>query len=156
MPTHAISVDGSLPDPTTGEVLTTLQQALQEGNAINTLEGDMTFSSGNPDYSGVISQLYYSNDKVELMSQSSPDDQFFVVADNQNTSVQLMARSSTSFNKVKLSADTFTISKNLGLDRPIIFVDVSDDFADDTAAAAGGIEVGQVYHSAGVLKIRLA
>ena len=29
------------------------------------------------------------------------------------------------------------------------------DFADDTAAAAGGVEIGGLYHTAGVVKIRL-
>ena len=32
---------------------------------------------------------------------------------------------------------------------------VANDFADDAAAAIGGIGVGQVYHTAGVVKIRL-
>ena len=32
---------------------------------------------------------------------------------------------------------------------------VDYDFADDTAALAGGIPIGGVYHSSGVLKIRL-
>ena len=40
--------------------------------------------------------------------------------------------------------------------RVILPTVVQFNFADDTAAAAGGIPVGGLYHSAGVLKIRIA
>lgn len=32
---------------------------------------------------------------------------------------------------------------------------IADNFADDTAAAIGGVEIGRLYHTAGVVKIRL-
>jgi len=31
-----------------------------------------------------------------------------------------------------------------------------DDYADDTAAAAGGVEIGQLYHTSGTVKVRLS
>lgn len=34
-------------------------------------------------------------------------------------------------------------------------VKVADNYADDAAAAAGGIPVGGLYHTAGAVKIRL-
>jgi hypothetical protein len=34
--------------------------------------------------------------------------------------------------------------------------DVADDFADDAAAAIGGIGVGELYHTSGAVKLRLA
>jgi hypothetical protein len=37
----------------------------------------------------------------------------------------------------------------------IALVDPSDNFANDTAAATGGIGIGQYYHTSGVVKIRL-
>lgn len=35
-------------------------------------------------------------------------------------------------------------------------VEVSNDFIDDTAAAIGGIAVGGLYHTSGIVKIRLS
>lgn len=37
----------------------------------------------------------------------------------------------------------------------ISYVDPADDFADDAAAATGGVAVGGLYHTEGVVKIRL-
>jgi hypothetical protein len=37
-----------------------------------------------------------------------------------------------------------------------VLPDVADDYADDAAAALGGIAVGQLYHTSGAVKIRLA
>ena len=37
----------------------------------------------------------------------------------------------------------------------IDLVKVADNYADDTAAATGGIAIGKMYHTAGVVKIRL-
>lgn len=37
----------------------------------------------------------------------------------------------------------------------IAAVNVADDFADDTAAAAGGVNIGEFYHTSGVVKVRL-
>jgi hypothetical protein len=34
-------------------------------------------------------------------------------------------------------------------------VDPANDFADDAAAATGGINIGQAYHSSGFLRVRL-
>lgn len=36
-----------------------------------------------------------------------------------------------------------------------VLPDIADDYADDAAAAVGGIAVGQLYHTSGVVKIRL-
>lgn len=33
---------------------------------------------------------------------------------------------------------------------------IGSDFADDTAAAAGGVAVGQLYHTSGAVKVRLS
>ena len=35
-------------------------------------------------------------------------------------------------------------------------VNIANNFADDTAAATGGIAVGGLYHTAGVVKVRIA
>lgn len=35
-------------------------------------------------------------------------------------------------------------------------VAVADDFADDAAAATGGIGIGELYHTSGAVKIRVA
>jgi hypothetical protein len=35
-------------------------------------------------------------------------------------------------------------------------VSVANDFTDDTAAATGGINVGGLYHTSGVVKVRIA
>jgi hypothetical protein len=51
---------------------------------------------------------------------------------------------------VASTADTVTIKKLQMLDYATL------NYADDTAAAAGGIPLGGVYHTAGVLKIRTA
>jgi hypothetical protein len=37
----------------------------------------------------------------------------------------------------------------------VVFKYASLDYADDTAAAAGGVVLGQVYHTSGTLKIRI-
>ena len=34
-------------------------------------------------------------------------------------------------------------------------INITDDFADDTDAATGGVPIGRLYHTAGVVKIRL-
>lgn len=49
--------------------------------------------------------------------------------------------------------DNNTYVQKLYVDR--LTPKVANNFADDAAAAVGGIEVGQVYHTAGVVKIRL-
>jgi hypothetical protein len=46
--------------------------------------------------------------------------------------------------------DTATFVENL-----VVFNYAGLDFADDTAAAAGGVVLGQVYHTSGALKIRI-
>ena len=48
------------------------------------------------------------------------------------------------------TADTVTVNKLQMLDYPTL------DFADDAAAATGGIPLGGVYHTSGALKIRIA
>ena len=35
-------------------------------------------------------------------------------------------------------------------------VNIANNFVDDTAAATGGIAVGGLYHTAGVVKVRIA
>jgi hypothetical protein len=37
----------------------------------------------------------------------------------------------------------------------VVFNYAALNFADDTAAAAGGVVLGQVYHTGGTLKIRI-
>jgi hypothetical protein len=37
----------------------------------------------------------------------------------------------------------------------VLKLQVTSNFADDTAAAVGGISIGQLYHTAGAVKIRL-
>jgi hypothetical protein len=37
----------------------------------------------------------------------------------------------------------------------VVFNYAALDFADDTAAAAGGVVLGQVYHNLGALRIRI-
>ena len=60
---------------------------------------------------------------------------------------------STMLNTKSRSATTndATFVENL-----VIFNYASLNFADDTAAAAGGVVLGQVYHNAGALRIRIA
>lgn len=37
-----------------------------------------------------------------------------------------------------------------------LFIDLdTKDFANDAAAAAGGVEIGELYHASGVVRIRL-
>ena len=48
------------------------------------------------------------------------------------------------------TTDSATFVENL-----VVFNYAALNFVDDTAAAAGGVVLGQVYHTGGVLKIRI-
>jgi hypothetical protein len=50
---------------------------------------------------------------------------------------------------------TATTNKATFVENLVVFNYASLDFADDTAAAAGGVVLGQVYHNAGALRIRI-
>ena len=54
------------------------------------------------------------------------------------------------------SGRTATTSSATFVENLVIFNYASLNYADDTAAAAGGVVLGQVYHTAGILKIRVA
>lgn len=53
------------------------------------------------------------------------------------------------------SIGTVLINK-LGVSKNLSGINAADDFANDAAAETGGILVGDLYHSAGVVKIRLS
>ena len=50
---------------------------------------------------------------------------------------------------------TATKSNATFVENLVVFNYAGLNFADDTAAAAGGVVLGQVYHTGGVLKIRI-
>jgi len=50
------------------------------------------------------------------------------------------------------SSQEYVLADNSGILSPI---KVADDYADDTAAAAGLIRIGSLYHTSGVVKVRL-
>ena len=54
------------------------------------------------------------------------------------------------------SGRTSTTSSATFVENLVVFNYASLNYADDTAAAAGGVVLGQVYHTAGILKIRVA
>ncbi len=58
--------------------------------------------------------------------------------------------------QLEIEPDAVTIDTNFSGKKPIATVAVADDFANDAAAALGGIPVGGCYHTAGVVKIRLS
>jgi hypothetical protein len=53
------------------------------------------------------------------------------------------------------SGRTATISGATFVENLVIFNYANLDYADDTAAAAGGVVLGQIYHTAGAMKIRV-
>jgi|688.fasta_scaffold10679_10 hypothetical protein len=53
------------------------------------------------------------------------------------------------------SGRTSTTSVATFVENLVVFKYASLDYADDTAAAAGGVVLGQVYHTSGTLKIRI-
>ena len=50
---------------------------------------------------------------------------------------------------------TAPISDATMVENLVVFNYASLNYADDTAAAAGGVVLGQVYHNAGALRIRI-
>jgi hypothetical protein len=53
------------------------------------------------------------------------------------------------------SGRTATTSSATFVENLVVFNYAALDFANDTAAAAGGVVLGQIYHTAGVMKIRI-
>ena len=53
------------------------------------------------------------------------------------------------------SGRTATISGSTFVDNLVVFNYANLDYVDDTAAAAGGVVLGQVYHNAGAMRIRV-
>jgi hypothetical protein len=72
-----------------------------------------------------------------------------IIGGNNNTS--------TGSNQIMLGTVSRTASMNNGtfVENLVVFNYASLNFADDTAAAAGGVVLGQVYHNAGALRIRI-
>lgn len=56
---------------------------------------------------------------------------------------------------VRITPVSATINQNGNGNKNIVNVAVADNFADDAAAAAGGIPVGGCYHNSGAVRIRL-
>lgn len=55
--------------------------------------------------------------------------------------------------KIDRSNGAITITKN-GETKPLVGIDVDDDYANDAAAAAADIPIGGLYHTTGAVKIR--
>jgi len=53
------------------------------------------------------------------------------------------------------SGRTATVDSATFVENLVVFNYAGLDFANDTAAAAGGVVLGQIYHTAGVMKIRI-
>lgn len=71
---------------------------------------------------------------------------FITLAGNSNVAIPLAGALATTGNVETLANKTLAAPKLSGL----------GNYADDTAAAAGGVPVGGVYHDAGALRVRLA
>ena len=63
---------------------------------------------------------------------------------------QYQAENARSSKDIDLTAAINNEAEVLGL----VF-DIADDYADDAAAATGGIAIGQFYHTDGAVKVRL-
>ena len=53
------------------------------------------------------------------------------------------------YNNEEIATQPWVTSQGYGT------IDITNDFADDVAAAIGGIQVGKLYHTAGIVKVRL-
>lgn len=62
---------------------------------------------------------------------------------------------STNVQMIGCSGRTSTMSSATFVENLVVFNYSNLDYADDTAAAAGGVVLGQVYHNAGALRIRI-
>lgn len=105
--------------------------------------------------------LYSSN-----LSSINTCPQSVVIGGNNNsmsncvTSAFIASQTSTISSKtqaVMIATSGRTASQNYALhtENLVLFNYDNLDFADDTAAAAGGVVLGQVYHNAGALRIRI-
>jgi len=95
-----------------------------------------------------IGALTINSDVLELITinYDSPDETPVIIFNNINNST------SQGFN-IPFDGDyLWVLPKKSG---NIALVNTSDNFANDSAAATGGIAIGQYYHTAGVVKIRL-
>jgi hypothetical protein len=138
----------TLPDATGTVALTsdvTLQKAITGGNTIT--DGVTTMT--------VLADSIKTNDflggKIELVSTAGA-----------NPYLRIGLPSSSGKTVILTSADTQTASRTIKLpdaDGTVALTsqlpNVAGDYLNDAAAAAGGVLVGGMYHTAGVVKIRL-
>lgn len=70
--------------------------------------------------------------------------------------LNLEAYDSVNETKLSITKTSATIQKDAGTAKEIATIRVADNFANDAAAAIGGIRVGEQYHTSGAVKVRLA
>ena len=134
------------------------------GGLSNRIEGDTNDSVGAHEYplilGGTLSKIFgeESNDSATsgatiINSYSSTIYDSLLSAHFETTGSTISGRTqAVMIGTTNRTADTnnCTFVENLKL-----FNYASLNFADDTAAAAGGVVLGQVYHNAGALRIRI-
>jgi len=68
-----------------------------------------------------------------------------------------MAKNGTYGIDIHAYSGNVTLSNDLSVSNALVLSNYAAlEFADDTEAEAGGVELGGVYHTAGALKIRIA
>lgn len=93
---------------------------------------------------------YSPQNGIAIGKSSSTGSASHSIAIGANTSSTAQGSVALGYNLTASTADTVTIKKLQMLDYATL------NFADDTAAATGGIPLGGVYHTSGALKIRIA
>jgi len=141
----SIPLTGTTPsNPVSGEI-----------EVLETAKGIWSKGGSYPDdYSGIFlgegsSGLYFRNlfDNNEVSIRTY--DSGVVISDNRLTAIGLTGLQDFSPNITDLD-----YTQKIYVDA--LLPQVANDFANDAAAAIGGIAVGRLYHTAGVVKIRLS
>jgi len=75
------------------------------------------------------------------------------------TMINTISSNSNGYDRIAMlatSGRTATVSDATFVENLVVFNYAGLNFADDTAAAAGGVVLGQIYHNNGAMRIRIA
>lgn len=108
--------------------------------------------SGDETYVEVVSYVRVSDTSVIIHSQNNEDD--ISLIRTEGPALDMYASNASGITKIRIRPASATLEKG-GVQKYIMFLSSDDDYANDAAAAAGGVEVGDLYHTSGAVKIRL-
>ncbi len=126
---------------------TTLQQVLNNGSVLNK---DNSINCSDFAFE-IVNANYFRAEGVNQGTTARIEYDAYTPA---NPFVRLYVNNGENDIKLEVRPSGAIIVKN-GVTKNLIAISVDDNYSDDSAAEAGGIQIGEGYHTNGVIKIRL-